>query len=93
MTGVSEDGFAIAICSCTQGPYLGARKMGTPCCCERCGFMIQEQYDAIIRDAFAGWVGAAKLHREKDCNGYALGSSCNCRTATDCPASGGASHG
>jgi len=41
-------GYAVSICACPEGPYLGARKAGTPCCCERCGFMTQEQYEALV---------------------------------------------
>lgn len=42
-----QHGYSIAICACSGGPYLGARKMGTPCCCERCGLMTQEQFDFL----------------------------------------------
>jgi hypothetical protein len=41
------EGFRVELCSCDV-PYMGARKAGTPCCCEVCGFMIKEQYDAIV---------------------------------------------
>jgi hypothetical protein len=45
-----QHGYSIALCGCEGGPYLGARKMGTPCCCERCGFMTWDQY-RFLRDA------------------------------------------
>lgn len=41
------EGYSIVLCHCKEGPYLGARKMGTPCCCERCGFMTREQWEAL----------------------------------------------
>lgn len=41
-------GYDIQLCECPEGPYLGARKMGTPCCCERCGFMTSDQFEWII---------------------------------------------
>lgn len=44
---VDPDGFSINLCTCPDGAYLGARKAGTPCCCERCGFMTREQWDAL----------------------------------------------
>ena len=45
---MSESGYALTVCSCEGGPYLGARKAGTPCCCEVCGFITQEQLDALL---------------------------------------------
>lgn len=42
-----DDGYAIALCTCPQGPYIGARKSGTPCCCERCGFMTPDQFEFL----------------------------------------------
>lgn len=45
---VTTGGYGIALCSCKEGPYLGARMAGTPCRCERCGFMTREQWDAIV---------------------------------------------
>jgi len=41
------EGFSIVLCHCEEGPYYGARKMGTPCRCERCGFMVREQWEAL----------------------------------------------
>ena len=52
-----QHGYSIALCRCADGPYLGARKMGTPCCCERCGFMTQDQWDALLE-----WL-AEQVHR------------------------------
>lgn len=46
-----RSGYEVVICSCDCGPYTGARKAGTPCCCEICGFMTQEQYDYIVSNA------------------------------------------
>ena len=42
-----HEGYALVMCHCEEGPYLGARRAGAPCCCERCGMMTQEQYDDI----------------------------------------------
>ena len=47
-----QHGYSIGICRCDGGPYLGARKMGTPCRCERCGFITQDQFD-FLRNAIA----------------------------------------
>lgn len=44
---LTESGYPIALCSCGEGPYVGARMAGRPCCCERCGFMVPEQWEAI----------------------------------------------
>ena len=44
---MTTDGYDLTICACKDGPYLGARKAGAPCCCERCGRMTREQYDAL----------------------------------------------
>ena len=41
-------GYDVLICTCPEGPYLGARKMGTPCCCERCGFITADQWNHIV---------------------------------------------
>lgn len=41
----------IVLCSCDGGPYSGARKSGTPWFCKRCGFMVREQYVAIVQRA------------------------------------------
>lgn len=41
------EGFSIVLCHCEEGPYFGARKAGAPCCCERCGFMVREQWEAL----------------------------------------------
>ena len=41
-------GYSIALCRCEDGPYLGARRMGKPCCCEQCGFMTQDQFDFLV---------------------------------------------
>lgn len=46
-------GYSLAICDCENGPYLGARKMGSPCTCERCGYITQEQLDFILAAALA----------------------------------------
>ena len=43
-----QHGYSIALCRCKDGPYLGARQMGTPCCCERCRRMTQEQFDYLV---------------------------------------------
>lgn len=50
------DGLAVSICRCEGGPYLGARKAGTPCCCERCGFLTENQRAAIVE-------GNDRMHR------------------------------
>jgi len=44
-----QDGYDIGLCACDEGPYLGARKAGTPCCCERCGFITLDQWEHIQR--------------------------------------------
>lgn len=44
-------GYTVEICACPDGAYLGARKAGTPCCCERCGYMTRDQYDALLAEA------------------------------------------
>jgi len=41
--------YDVSVCRCDAGPYLGARKAGTPCCCEVCGFITQEQLDHLAR--------------------------------------------
>lgn len=43
-----QHGFSVAVCDCPEGPYIGARKSGTPCCCERCGFMTREQFEFLV---------------------------------------------
>ena len=53
-----QHGYSVAICRCEEGPYLGARKMGTPCRCERCGFMTQEQFDFLTESLFAAAAAA-----------------------------------
>lgn len=40
--------YRVIICSCEEGPYIGARKAGTVDACERCGFITPEQFQAII---------------------------------------------
>lgn len=53
-------GYSLIVCSC-EVPYLGARKTGTPCCCEVCGFIMPDAMRALreeivldmVRD---GWV-------------------------------------
>lgn len=47
LEAISRPGYAVTICSCDY-PYVGARKLGTPDCCEVCGFMTPDQYAAII---------------------------------------------
>lgn len=49
-------GYDLNICRCDGGPYLGARQAGAPCCCERCGFMTEDQRVAIIE-------GNDRMHR------------------------------
>lgn len=44
-------GYSVQVCSCPEGAYLGARMAGTPCRCERCGFMTPEQFDALNVEA------------------------------------------
>lgn len=44
----ANDGYKIMVCPCPGGAYLGARKEGTPCRCERCGFITAEQLGAIL---------------------------------------------
>lgn len=46
----ARSGYAVEVCRCEEGAYLGARKAGTPCCCERCGFMTADQLAAIVRE-------------------------------------------
>lgn len=48
------EGYSIMLCTCPEGPYLGARKAGSPCCCERCGYMTIDQMQAIERALGAG---------------------------------------
>lgn len=43
------EGYSLNVCTCAGGPYLGARRIGTPCRCERCGFITRDQLDAILR--------------------------------------------
>lgn len=42
------NGYDIIVCSCAEGPYLGARKAGTVCTCERCGFITEDQLNHIV---------------------------------------------
>lgn len=51
MTALVTDpeGYSLAVCRCSGGPHLGARKAETPCCCEDCGYMTADQFDAIRR--------------------------------------------
>lgn len=42
-----QNGYSIALCECDDGPYLGARRMGTPCRCERCGRLTPEQWEFL----------------------------------------------
>jgi hypothetical protein len=55
------EGYSINICECDT-PYIGGRRLGTPDCCERCGMMTPDQFEAIkqaIRaDAIAEAVAA-----------------------------------
>lgn len=44
---VDPEGYSLCLCTCPEGPYLGARKAGSPCCCERCGFMTIDQWKAL----------------------------------------------
>lgn len=46
----ARSGYAVEVCRCEEGAYLGARKAGTPCRCERCGFMTADQLAAIVRE-------------------------------------------
>ncbi|GAW50590.1 MULTISPECIES: hypothetical protein [unclassified Nocardioides] len=48
-----QHGYSIALCVCTGGAYLGARPMGTPCCCERCGRLTREQWDFLVEHVTA----------------------------------------
>lgn len=64
---VPRSGYAIDLCSCPEGPHLGARKMGTPCCCERCGFMTVEQHAAILATAGRTAVGRYHEHDGSGC--------------------------
>src|SRR3546814_13208205 len=43
-----QDGYAIRLCTCEEGAYLGARLGGTPCRCERCGFITLDQWEYIV---------------------------------------------
>lgn len=43
-----QHGYSIALCSCADGPYLGARRMGSPCCCERCGRVTPDQWHFLV---------------------------------------------
>lgn len=43
---------SVSICKCEGGPYLGATKLGTPICCEVCGFMTQAQYEEIRAEGY-----------------------------------------
>lgn len=52
----AHDGYELSVCRCDGGPYLGARKSGTPCCCERCGFITENQRAAIVE-------GNDRMHR------------------------------
>lgn len=51
-----QAGYDIKLCTCEDGAYVGARQMGKPDCCERCGFMTPDQWDHI-----AGALRAATL--------------------------------
>jgi hypothetical protein len=42
-----QHGYSVALCRCHDGPYPGTRRMGTPCRCERCGFITQDQFDFL----------------------------------------------
>jgi hypothetical protein len=44
-----QEGYLLKVCSCPTGPYLGARRAGTPCCCESCGFITRDQLDALFQ--------------------------------------------
>ena len=46
-------GYSIRLCDC-EVPYLGARKAGTPCCCEVCGFMTPTQWAALATAVLRG---------------------------------------
>jgi hypothetical protein len=58
----AHDGYALIVCSCDDGPYIGARKAGTPCCCEVCGFITQDQLDAVL----APDTGAGRVMGERE---------------------------
>lgn len=53
-----QDGYALRVCSCEQGPYLGTRRSGTPCCCERCGYLTPDQWTYIRRGVLAAAMDA-----------------------------------
>lgn len=48
-----QHGYSIALCECDGGPYLGARRMGTPCVCETCRRITPEQWDFLVSHAKA----------------------------------------
>lgn len=62
-----QQGYSIAICACDGGPYLGARKAGAPCCCERCGFITPDQFE-FLREEFTRPVAQTEV----------LGRTCTC---------------
>lgn len=47
----SFNNYSVEVCSCSEGPYYGAQKMGTVTRCERCGFVSHEQLEAIQASA------------------------------------------
>lgn len=53
---LAHRGYDLTVCRCEGGPYLGARKAGTPCCCERCGFITEDQRAVIVE-------GNDRMHR------------------------------
>lgn len=45
------EGYSLTACSCAEGPYIGARRAGSPCCCERCGLITLEALEALVAAA------------------------------------------
>jgi hypothetical protein len=47
VTTAGHGGYTVYTCHCSV-PYVGARKEGTPACCETCGYMTPEQLASIL---------------------------------------------
>lgn len=46
---VDSAGWEITLCECAGGPHFGARRSGSPACCEDCGMLARDHFEAIRR--------------------------------------------
>lgn len=84
-----QHGYSIALCECEDGPYLGARQMGTPCVCEQCRRVTREQFEFLYESFRTDETDRIKYLRRttghepvRDADGFVTCADCGERHAS-----------